>query len=236
MHWDGWPTGPASDTHRRGRFPVVLIALVLFLGGGGVAAWAALTRDAESSAPPAPLPDQPGAAVSSPAQDDPTRSVPVALRTASVSASCVAPFSHDAGGTTVTYGPEKAIDGLFDTAWRCDGAGVGQRLEVSFPGPVTLTSIGIVPGYAKTDPYDGTDRYAQNRRISTVQYTFDDGSSLSQSFDTSPSSRNLQTLALSNVSTSHVTITILSSVSGETTGGQQPFDRIAISEVAVSVR
>ena len=97
----------------------------------------------------------------------------------------------------MTYEAGKAIDGVPDTAWRCDGSGVGQQLQVSFPGRVALTSIGMVPGYAKTDPYDGTDRYTQNRRISAVQYTFDDGSS---------------------------------------PGGQPPFDKIAISEIAVSAR
>ncbi|MCA1672871.1 MAG: discoidin domain-containing protein [Actinobacteria bacterium] len=173
--------------------------------------------------------------VSALGQSDSPRSASASSGTASASASCVSPSGNDAGGTTVTYGSEKAIDGLLDTAWRCVGDGVGQRLEISFPDRITLTSIGIVPGYAKTDPYDGTDRYAQNRRISAVHYTFDDGSTVSQSFNISASYRSIQTLALPNVSTSHVTITILSSVSGETTGGQQPRDNVAISEVTFSV-
>ncbi|HEU0090282.1 MAG TPA: hypothetical protein VFQ77_21940 [Pseudonocardiaceae bacterium] len=113
---------------------------------------------------------------------------------------------------------------------------MGQWLEIRFPDRVTLTSIGIVPGYAKTDPNDGTDRYAQNRRISAVRYTFDDGSTVTQSFDTSASYRSLQTVALPQVATSQVTITILGSVSGEATSGQQPFNKVAISEVAVSTR
>ena len=45
-----------------------------------------------------------------------------------------------------------------------------------------------------------------------------------------------QTITLPDVSTGHVTITVLGSVNGEATGGQAPFDKIAISEVAVSVR
>ncbi|HEX2298903.1 MAG TPA: discoidin domain-containing protein, partial [Pseudonocardiaceae bacterium] len=139
------------------------------------------------------------------------------------------------GGTTVTYGPENAVDGAADTAWRCDGTGAGERLEVSFPEQRTLTSVGLLPGYAKTDAYDGTDRYTQNRRISAVRYTFDDGSSVVQNFDTG-TYRSLQTIALPNVSTSHLTITILDSVAGEATNGQPPFDKIAISEVAVSFR
>lgn len=231
---------PSTDslTHPRprGRLVAALTALVLLLGGGGVAAWATLAHGADPPAPLSPPPNQLQTSASSPVQGGPSRSVPASLRIASTSASCVSPPGQDANRTPVTYEPERAIDGLPDTAWRCDGDGVGQRLEISFSGTVTLTSIGIVPGYAKIDPYDGTDRYAQNRRISAVQYTFDDGSAVSQSFATSASYRSLQTLALPNVSTSHVTITILSSVSGEATGGQQPFDKVAISEVAVSMR
>ncbi len=92
-----------------------------------------------------------------------------------------------------------------------------------------------MPGYAKTDPVDGTDRYAQNRRISAVRYTFDDGSAVTQLFDTNASHRFIQTIALPNVSTSHVTITILGSVEGQATGGKQPFDKVALSEVTLSV-
>ncbi|MGH3835971.1 MAG: hypothetical protein ACRDSF_09740, partial [Pseudonocardiaceae bacterium] len=85
-------------------------------------------------------------------------------------------------------------------------------------------------------PSDGTDRYAQNRRISAVSYTFDDGSTVTQSLGTGALDRSTQTVSLPNVSTSHMTITILSSVRGEATGGQEPFDKVAISEIAVSVR
>jgi hypothetical protein len=133
-------------------------------------------------------------------------------------------------------GPEKAIDGLDDTAWRCDGKGVGQWLRIDFRRQVTLGSIGIIPGFAKTDPVDSTDRYVQNRRISAVQYTFDDGSVFRQTFNTSASVRSAQTINLPGVSTSQVTIAILDSVLGDVTGGKQPFDKVAISEVVVSAR
>lgn len=227
---------PTTHPRPRRRFVLVLATLALLLGGGGVTAWVALTQRAGPPAPPSPPPSQPQATATSAAQSDPTRNGPVPPGTVSASALCVSPASQDSNSTTVTYGPEKAVDGLPNTAWRCNGDGVGQRLEISFPGRVTLTSIGLVPGYAKTDPSDGTDRYAQNRRISAVQYTFDDGSTVRQSLDTSASSRSSQTLALPNVFTSHVTITILSSVSGEATGGQQPSERVAISEVTFSAR
>ncbi|MGH4023152.1 MAG: discoidin domain-containing protein [Pseudonocardiaceae bacterium] len=210
-----------------------LIVLLLFIGGGGALAWATLIRGGDSVAPPVPLVAQPRGVTSYPVPESPLPLVPAGAWVASASASCVSSPSHDAGGTTVTYGPEKAVDGAADTAWRCEGAGVGHQLEVSFPGQMTLTGVGLVPGYAKTDAYDGTDRYAQNRRISAVRYTFDDGGSVVQNFDTG-TYRGLQTIALPNVATSHLTITVLGSVAGEATNGQPPSDKVAISEVAVS--
>lgn len=227
--------GPAPHSRPRGRFVVALVMVGLLLGGG-VAAWAALAPRTAPALPVSPLPDRPLLAAPSPAPNDQPHNVPVSPGTILASALCVSDPSQDCGGTPFTYEPAKAVDGLSDTAWRCDGEEVGQQLRISFAGRITLTSIGMIPGYAKTDPYDGTDRYAQNRRISAVDYTFDDGSTVRQSFDTSASARSLQTIALPDLSTSHVTITILSSVSGETTGGQQPFNKVAISEVVVSMR
>ncbi len=225
----------STQPHSRGRFVIAVAALVLLVGGGGVAAWVTLAHRTASPAVPSPAiqPNQAQIATSTPDQSDPSRTASDLLRTASVSASCQADPNHDAGGTPVTYEPQKAIDGRQDTAWRCDGDGVGQSLKISFQSEVTLTSIGIIPGYAKTDPHDGTDRYAQNRRISAVRYTFDDGSTFDQTFDTSAFSRSAQSRSLPGVSTKNVTITILGSVPGETTGGQH---MVAISEIIVSGR
>lgn len=242
------PAPPPYFRQRRWLMAAVaaVAALVLVLGAG-VAAWAVLGRGADppvppSAAAPGAAPGETQAPASPPVPGDPSaqneasRSASVSLQNASASALCISATGHDAEDNIFSYEPEKAIDGQPDTAWRCDGDGVGQRLEISFPNRVVLTSIGIIPGYAKTDPYDDSDRYAQNRRISAVQYTFDDERTVSQNFDTSTSHRSLQTIALPNISTSHVTITILSSVSGEVTRGQPPYHKVAISEVAVSTR
>ncbi|MGH3770528.1 MAG: discoidin domain-containing protein [Pseudonocardiaceae bacterium] len=217
---------------------IALSALVLALGGGGVAAWAAWAHSTTSPAAPNPAtrPDQPQATTSPPDQNDPPQTSSTLLSNAQASASHTSARGYDAGGKMSTYEPEKAIDGLADTAWRCDGDGKGEWIEISFQNKVTLTSIGIIPGFAKTDPVNHTDRYAQNRRISAVRYTFDDGSHFDKTFDTSISFRSAQTLDLPGVSTSHVRITILDSVPGEATNSQQAFDQIAISEITVSGR
>ncbi|MGH3902310.1 MAG: NADase-type glycan-binding domain-containing protein [Pseudonocardiaceae bacterium] len=213
-----------------------VIVLVLLLGGGGVATWVVLNHGTDPSAAPGPPPDQFRDAASPLTENDPSPTASALLGTASASASCMSAPGHDVNKTPFTYEPEKAIDNLPDTAWRCDGDGVGEWLKISFQNRAILTSIGIVPGYAKTDPSDRTDRYAQNRRISAVSYTFDDGSTVTQSLNTDALDRSTQTVSLPNVATSQVTITIRSSVSGEATGGQEPFDRVAISDIAVSVR
>lgn len=216
----------------------ILAALALVLVGGGVAAWVVLTHAARSPASlrDATSPGQPQATAAVPDPRDPAQAAPVLSKIASASAFCESDSSADADKRIVTYKADKAIDGLADTAWRCPGDGAGQRLTISFQSEVTLTSIGIVPGYAKTDSTDGTDRYLQNRRISAVSYTFDDGSTFPQNFDTDARNRSVQTISLPNVSTSHVIITILSSVAGEAAGNKPARDHIAISEVTVSVQ
>jgi hypothetical protein len=157
---------------------------------------------------------------------------PVPLDTAL--AQCVSQPSQDAAGNPTSYEPAQAVDGRADTAWRCDGDGVGQTLEIRFRAPHDVSTVGLIPGLAKTDPSDGTDRYAQDRRIAAVRYTFDDGSSVVQRFDTSPGNRSMQSMQVPRVRTAHVSLTILESVPGSPVNGQPPVDKVAVSEVAFS--
>jgi hypothetical protein len=149
-------------------------------------------------------------------------------------AGCVSQPSNDAAGNPTSYEPALAVDGLTDTAWRCDGDGVGQTLEIRFGTPRTIQTIGLVPGFAKTDPYDGTDRYAQDRRIAAVQYTFDDGTTAVQRFDTDPNDRRVQSIEIPDVTTQRVVITILATVPGSPVNGQPAVDKVAVSEVVYS--
>jgi hypothetical protein len=98
------------------------------------------------------------------------------LRPVSVTATCQAPPGQDAAGTPITYDPAFTLDGVGETAWRCPGSAVGQRLVFDFGTPVTLTSVGLVPGYDKTDPVDGSNRFVDNRTVTGVTWRFDDGS------------------------------------------------------------
>lgn len=128
------------------------------------------------------------------------------------SASCRAPDGQDAGGKKVRYVADNMLDRKPATAWRCNGSGRGVTLLIRLGGRTEVASVGLVPGYAKTDPVDKADRYRQNRRISRVRWTFSNGAWIEQRFNTSPTNRSLQTMRIPAVKTSTVSITIKNSV------------------------
>lgn len=83
----------------------------------------------------------------------------------------------------INYAAQNTIDGDPATAWRAaEGDGVGQELVLTLPATTALTSVGLIPGYAKVDPATGVDRFPQNRRIARVSWIFDDGTSVEQAF------------------------------------------------------
>ena len=219
---------PAPPPGRPSRVPLVvgvvgIVAVLVVLGVAAASALRPVTAAGTVS--------QTGSA---PAPVARPRTTPVLAAAPSATAACVSAPSKDGAGVAVTYNPGEVLDGRTDTAWRCDGDGVGQQLRVDLGRRVTVTGIGIVPGYAKTDPADGADRYAQNRRISRVRYTFDDGTSVEQQLDTDPARRDRQTLALTADATTSVTVTVLASVPGQQVGQYPPSDKVAISELQVA--
>ncbi|QLQ09501.1 MAG: hypothetical protein HZY75_02765 [Nocardioidaceae bacterium] len=142
-------------------------------------------------------------------------------------AGCVYPPSVDAAGKKVHYRPSEAIDADPATAWRCAGRGAGQSLTIKLGEMVRIAEVGLVAGYAKTDPSDGTDRYAENNRITKVRWSFDSGESFVQRLDPSPKKRGLQLIRIPVVKSENVTITILGSARG-------PRNTVAISEVSLA--
>jgi hypothetical protein len=119
-------------------------------------------------------------------------------------ASATAPPGVDGSGQLVSYEAENLTDGQDETAWRVPGSGVGVTLRAEWDAPVLLTSIGLLPGYAKVDPVSGAKRFWQNRRVLAVRYRFDDGSAVDASFSQSPT---LQPTAV-QVTTRTVTVEI----------------------------
>jgi hypothetical protein len=145
---------------------------------------------------------------------------------ASVTATCEQDSGREADGSKVTYGPEHVLDDDPATAWRCESNGRGERLSVKLGAPAVITEVGLIPGYAKTDPADRTDRYKENRRLSKVRWHFDRDVTIEQKLDPSPGNRELQRIAVPAVTSSTVVLEVLDSVSAER-------DRIAVSSVAI---
>src|SRR5205823_4102509 len=132
---------PDGATTRR-RIAAIVAAAVLVVAGATVAG-VALNRGA---APPPP-----------------TASPELIREGVQVTASSTAPASHDAAGNVVTYQPSNVIDGDVETAWRTPGDGNGESVTLIFDNPVDVVKIGLIPGYAKTDPQTGVDRFFQDR-------------------------------------------------------------------------
>jgi hypothetical protein len=141
-------------------------------------------------------------------------------------ASCEAPGSADAAGHPVTYSPSNLYDGDMSTAWRCDGDGVGQRVTIELAQTTKIGEVGLVPGYAKTDPRSGVDRYAENDRITKVRWTFSDGTAVEQTLDGSPDNRDLQSIRIPVTTADQAVIEVLASTPGSR-------NTVAISEVRI---
>lgn len=151
----------------------------------------------------------------------------VAVEVTGSSATCQAGSSVDVAGNPVTYEPALAHDGDLSTAWRCPGAGRGERLVLTLPEGTVVAEVGLVPGYAKTDAVSGEDRYAQNNRITRVRWHFEDGSTYVQRMRGSARDRSLRTMRVPRSTTGSVELEILASQAG-------PRDTVAISEIRVA--
>lgn len=196
-------------------------------GGGGTRPSAAhSTRPTHSAHAGAQSPDA-----------KPSRSAPTRLPGAwtgpvtdvapdAISSDCTAGPSRDSAGRKVTYVPEKAIDGKARTAWRCSGTAIGEKLTIRLGGDANVAEIGLIPGYAKTDPESGQDRYAENNRITRVRWTLGDGVSFVQRLDADPSSRAIQLVRVPPTVTDTIELEILAVKRG-------PRNTTAISEIAV---
>jgi hypothetical protein len=149
---------------------------------------------------------------------------------ARASAPAHAPAGVDFTGAPVTYVAANLVDGTPDTCWRQPGDATGTVITLRLDQPTRLTRVGLINGYAKTAfsggrPYDW---YAGNRRVLSVDWIFDDGSSVSQLFSTT---RVMQSQAIDPVTTSTVQLRITSvSPPGK---GRAARNDTAISEISL---
>jgi hypothetical protein len=143
-----------------------------------------------------------------------------------VRATCTEPAGVDGAGNRVSYRAANVADGDDATAWRCAGTATGVRLVLRLPGPTPIGEVGLVPGYAKTDPVSGSDRYAQNNRITRVRWTIGD-ITVEQRLDDDPADRELQLLRIPRATASRVTLEVLDVARG-------PRNTTAISEIRLA--
>jgi hypothetical protein len=158
--------------------------------------------------------------------ESPSSSEPQALlirEGVQVIASDTAPSSTDAAGNRVTYEPANMIDGDVQTAWRAPGDGHDVSVTLIFDNPINLVRIGLIPGYAKTDPETGANRFLQDRIITAVAYQIPGLPNTRKTFKPRPVPQFVRL----RVTTSRITVKILDT---SASGG---LDYTAISEIYV---
>jgi hypothetical protein len=144
-----------------------------------------------------------------------------------------APGGVDFAGRPVTYVAPNMVDGRNDTCWRTAGDATGMVLTFRLDQPTRLSRVGLVNGYSKIAYAHGRpfDWYLGNRRVLSVDWIFDDGSTVSQQF---AQDRALQQRAVPPVTTSVVRLRITAvSPPGK---GRAARNDTAISEVFLQGR
>jgi|GEM_PF-567007 len=198
-------------------------------------AWqAGLTSLLAAAGTPVPEPagaagNEPSIAPGDPSQPTPTTTAPITpptelISNASASASATAPASVDDAGNPVGYDASNVLDGDPSTAWRVKGSGRGAIVSLRLPAAARITQVGLIPGYAKTDPTSGKDRFRENRRIREVRWHFSDGTVIGQRFQDRPT---MQRLAV-DVTASSVLIEIVATLPGDPDHDYTPISDVSI--------
>jgi hypothetical protein len=139
-------------------------------------------------------------------------------------ASSTAPGSVDDAGDPVGYDAANVLDRNPSTAWRAKGSGRGAEVAIRLPAPAHITKVGLIPGYAKTDPISGKDRFGENRRIREVRWHFSDGTAIGQRFQDRPT---MQQIAV-DVTAIWVLVEVVATVPGD-----PDHDYTSISDVSI---
>lgn len=205
---------------------VLLVGLVFVLlrtfSADGEDASASDPGSSESS-PPAQASESPDPGTGAPTGVGKRRQLATA---ATFAVPATAPPTTDFDGTLVAYEASQMNDGNLSTTWRMAGDASGQTVTVTLADPAVVSKVGLVNGYSKQ--VAGVDWYPNNRRILTVTWTFEDGSTLDQTFAERP---GLQMLKVPPVETSTVGIRITSVTPPGS--GNLGRDYTAISEVSI---
>lgn len=204
---DPW-RDPNARSHRGIMMAFAMLAGVLVIVGLGYVGYMAVRPSGSTEQTHGMLPSDDAKTTGASATPTSTAPLPAPsgpIKPADVTTNCVqAEDGTDSNGVKYTYEAGKAFDNDPLTAWRCQWKEQdGQSITTKFDHPMLVTSVGLVPGYAKTD-IDGSDRFAQNRKITRVRWEFVDGSSVKQQV---PVSRAVASIKVSVV-TDSVTMVI----------------------------
>lgn len=230
----------ASGTDDRGererrRLPMGVVtaalAVLMLLGGwllvrGGDKEPAQAAGDTPSDPTPTPFPVP---------QTTPTASAPLTApaetsdlaRYATADPPRTAKPNQDLSGDVVRYVGDNMLDGVPETTWRMPGDGTGEVITFRLAEPSVITEVGLVNGYAKIDSDrrgDATNWYTRNRRITQVEWIWDDGSSVIQDLGMV---RDPQVRAVEPVLTSTIRLRLVSVT------GHRGRDYTAISDVVI---
>ncbi len=235
------PAGGRRE-RRRSPWPWVAVVLLLLLGGAG-GAWAVLrdsdddndARGADAPASTTPPTDEPTTPSPTPTESDgPSPTVPdepqgkpVDLAAeAQVKAPRPTAPGQSVGGAKVSYPPTNMLDGDPATAYRIDGNAAGTTITFTFDSPVTIREIGMINGYAKTEGKGAKRRdwYASNRKVTLVEWAFDDGTVAEQKLR---NTTDLQVMQVTATPTRTVRLTLVE----VSEPGPDPRNTTAISSV-----
>lgn len=220
-------SGSHRSDERRKRSPLLWLLpllLVLVLGVGIGIWWGnrdaddATVSDDTSQGPDGPVDDSeesanpdspdPGDDPGDDPADDPANAVSL---TDQLSATGPAPIKPgtDLSGNKVTYPPTNMLDDEPSTAYRLPGDASGSTITFQLPDESTIHEVGLINGYAKTDTTGNrtVDWYPKNRRITEVEWTFDDGTTVTQELR---NSSDLQVISVDAAVTDTITLRIVS--------------------------
>ena len=234
------PAVPAAQpTHHRRRSPVlpwlaaiVVLALVVLLGFWLVTG----TGGDDTAKDPAGTRSAPGHSGGSSPDDGSKGTEPDAqpgdlADQAHAAVPATAPPNEDVDGKRVTYGADNLFDGIPETCWRMPGDGSGQEITIKLRKDTEVRRVGLINGYAKSAS-DARGReldwYHGNRRVLSVDWVFDDGTTISQDLDDTTA---VQSIDVDDVTTSTITLRMVSvSPPGK---GRAARDYTAISEISL---
>lgn len=202
-----------TPTHRQerrgGGAPWLVVLLVGVLLLMALVGWLLLRGDGDegtAGTAPAPTPTE-GTSDTGGASSEPTTTAtgPSEDLTGDVEVEAPrpAPPGRDLAGNRVTYPTSNMFDGRSETAYRMQGNASGEVLTFTLPEARTVTMVGLINGYAKTD--GGVDWYPRQHRITRVAWVFDDGTRVEQDLKLT---KEIQQLAVS-VETQTVELHIL---------------------------